>query len=213
MAWSVGRLKSRASLCTTGIANSCANIASWSIAAGSRPTLEVTISGNSALAIRCAASSMARGVHQAADRVGGADGDMHHHGGDLARGAVIAVRHRHGDVLVRNRDESGKLGLVAGVAGERFHDRGKIGARIGEHVFDAALAETREVGFGDHFLGRAGVVHGAVLVIRWPLTVPGGRTLSMKPVPQGYYIQNRACPIWRAAGAAQGCRPGRRAPH
>ena len=49
--------------------------------------------------------------------------------------------------------------LVAGVAGERLHDRGEVGARIGEHVFDAALAEPGEIGFRGHFLGS--VVHGA----------------------------------------------------
>src|SRR5438094_11238 len=40
--------------------NGLAAAVGGAIAAGSRPTLEVTISGNSALAISCAASSMAR---------------------------------------------------------------------------------------------------------------------------------------------------------
>ena len=100
---------------------------------------------------------VARGIHQAADGVGGADGDMHHDGGRLAGGAVIAVRHRHRDVLVRHRDETREF-LVADVAGERFHDRREVGAGIGEHVFDAAFAEPGKVGIGDHFL--RGVVHG-----------------------------------------------------
>src|SRR5262249_29251326 len=59
MGWSVGRFMSRASACTTGMANCSANAASAPTAAGTRPTLEVTISGNSALAIRLAASSIA----------------------------------------------------------------------------------------------------------------------------------------------------------
>ena len=60
MGWSVGRLKSRASACTTGMVNSSASLPSSIIACGSRPMVEVTISGNSALAIIAAASSMAR---------------------------------------------------------------------------------------------------------------------------------------------------------
>ena len=81
-----------------------------------------------------------RGVHQTADRVRGADRDVHHHRRRLAAGAVVAVRHRHRDVLVRHGDEFRKLG-IAGVAGNAFHDRREIGSRIGEHILDAALAE------------------------------------------------------------------------
>ena len=102
-----------------------------------------------------------RGVHQAADRVGGADRDVHHHRRRLAAGAVVAVRHRHRDVLVRHGDELRKLG-IAGVAGNAFHDRREIGARIGEHILDAALAEPRQIGFGGHFLGRVDTAHGVV---------------------------------------------------
>ena len=59
MGWPVGRFMSRGSACTTGSANFSASAASAATAAGTRPTLEVTISGNSAAAIRLAACSMA----------------------------------------------------------------------------------------------------------------------------------------------------------
>jgi hypothetical protein len=59
MGWSVGRFMSRGSACTTGSANSSASAASAPTPAGTRPLLEVTISGNSALAIRLAACSIA----------------------------------------------------------------------------------------------------------------------------------------------------------
>ena len=49
---------------------------------------------------------VARRIHQAADRVRGADRDVAHHGRDLAGGAVVAVGHRHRQVLVRHGDEA-----------------------------------------------------------------------------------------------------------
>ena len=50
---------SRASACTTGKAKSAASAASAPTASATRPLLEVMISGNSALAMSAAASSIA----------------------------------------------------------------------------------------------------------------------------------------------------------
>ena len=103
---------------------------------------------------------VARGVDDAVDRVGGSHGDVHHHGGRLAGDAVIAVRHRHGDVLVRHGHEPRGLGVLR--LRERLHDRGEIGSGIGEHVLDAALSEPRNVGFRRHAVGGLGVGHGHI---------------------------------------------------
>ena len=57
--WFDAMLRSFGSACTTGIANSSASAASSANACGERPSDDVTMSGNSALAIIAAASSMA----------------------------------------------------------------------------------------------------------------------------------------------------------
>src|SRR3984893_6200412 len=49
---------------------------------------------------------VACGVHQAAEGVCRAHGDMHHHDWGLAAGAIVTVRHRHGGVLMRDGDET-----------------------------------------------------------------------------------------------------------
>ena len=40
--------------------------------------------------------------------------------------------------------------LVARVAGERLHDRGKISSGIGEHVLDAARPQPGDIGLRSH---------------------------------------------------------------
>ena len=107
---------------------------------------------------------VARGIDDAVHRIRRADGDVHHDRGGLAGDAVIAVRHGHGDVLVRDRHEARNLGAFG--VGQRLHDRGKIRPGIGEHVFDAALAEARDVGLGRHAVMGLGVGHGHTS-IRW----------------------------------------------
>ena len=92
---------------------------------------------------------LARRVQDAAQRVGGADADMHHDRRHPARGGGIAVRHRHREILVR-RDQR----LRHGHAGMRrlrvgLDDRREIGAGIGEQVLDAAIGEQREIGLRD----------------------------------------------------------------
>ena len=100
---------------------------------------------------------VAGGIDQAVDRIRGADGDMHHHCGRFTGNAVIAVRHGHGDVLVRDRHEA--RGLRTLCPGQRLHDRGEIRSGIGEYVFDTARAEPGNIGFGRHAVGGLGVGH------------------------------------------------------
>jgi hypothetical protein len=103
---------------------------------------------------------VARGIDEAVDRIGGTDGDMHHDRGRLTGDAVIAVRHGHGDVLVRDRHEARDLCVLR--AGQRLHDRGEIRSGVGEYVFDTALAEPGDIGFGRHAVGGLGVGHGHI---------------------------------------------------
>ena len=108
-------------------------------------------------------------------RVGGADGDVHHHRRRLAGNAVVAVRHRHGDVLVRHHDEARRLGALA--LRQRLHDRGEIGSGIGEDILDAALAEPRDIGFRRHAVRGLAVVHGRI----HPLEVRARRKVTARP--------------------------------
>jgi hypothetical protein len=100
---------------------------------------------------------VARGIDDAVHRVRRADGDVHHDRGGLAGDAVVAVRHGHGDVLVRHRHEARDLGVLG--MGQRLHDRGKIRPGIGEHIVDAALAEARDIGLGRHAVVGPAVGH------------------------------------------------------
>ena len=49
---------------------------------------------------------VARHVHELADGVGGADGDVQHHRRRLAGDAVVAVGHGHREIFVRHGDEA-----------------------------------------------------------------------------------------------------------
>jgi hypothetical protein len=89
---------------------------------------------------------IARGVHHAVDGVAGAHRDMDHDGGRLAGDLVVAVRHGHGDVLVRHDDDVGKFAPAVGVHGKRFDHGGEIRPGIGEHIIDAALGKPRQIG-------------------------------------------------------------------
>ncbi len=103
---------------------------------------------------------VAGGVDDAVDRVGGADRHVHHDCGRLARHAVVAVRHRHRHVLVRNRHEARGFTILA--LGKRFHDRGEVRPSVGEDVFNAAFAEPRDVGLRGHAVVELGVGHGVI---------------------------------------------------
>jgi hypothetical protein len=100
---------------------------------------------------------VARGVDDAVDRIGGADGDVHHHRRRLAGDAVVAVRHGHRHVLVRHRHEARNFRVLR--LGQRLHDGGEIGPGIGEHVFDAAGAQPGDIGLGRHAVGGLAVSH------------------------------------------------------
>ena len=81
---------------------------------------------------------VARGIHQRADRVAGADRDVDHDAGRLARDLVVAVRHRHREILVRHGNEARNRVFAPGGAHEAFDDGREVGARVREHVVDAA---------------------------------------------------------------------------
>ncbi len=103
---------------------------------------------------------VARRIDHAINRICRADGDVDHDDRGLARNAVITVRHGHGDVLVRHRDEARRLG-TRGVR-QGFHDGGEIGSCIGEYIVDAALAEPRDVGFRRHGAPSLAIGHGYI---------------------------------------------------
>ncbi len=100
---------------------------------------------------------IARHVHQLANRVCGADGDVQHHRRRLSRDAVVAVRHRHREIFMRRGDEARVLASAA-VARNRLDDRREIGAGIGEDIVDAAFAEPGE----KRFRGKIGRGQGSV---------------------------------------------------
>ena len=89
----------------------------------------------------------ARRVEDTAQRIGGADADMHHDCRDPARRGGIAVRHRHRQILMRRKERLRRRQPAMRGLGVRFDDRREIGAGIGEEVFDAAFGEERQIGF------------------------------------------------------------------
>src|SRR5262245_3257141 len=95
---------------------------------------------------------------------------MDHDSSRLAAGAVVTMRQRHRDVLVRNRKEARILGAITTMAADRFDDRGEIGARIGKYIVDTALAEPCQIRFGGHFLGGL-VTHGLMSLLGWSATL------------------------------------------
>ncbi len=110
---------------------------------------------------------LARRVEDAADRVGGADADMHHDRRHPPRRHRIAMRHRQRQVLMRRDQRLRRRQPAMRRLGIGLDDRCEIGAGIGEQVFDAALGQQREIGLGHavdvQFLAR----HAALL----PLSV------------------------------------------
>ena len=86
-----------------------------------------------------------RGIHDAAERIGGADIHMHHDELRPAGLQIIAERHRDGDILVRHghrlrHPPSCRLRL-----GEGLDQRREIGAGIGEEIVDATIGHEREI--------------------------------------------------------------------
>ena len=103
---------------------------------------------------------VARRVHQAVDAVPRAHRHVDHDGRGLAGHAVVAVRHRHRDVLVRHRDDARKLPCRSRVPGHGFDDGREIRARVGEHELNSALGQAAEIGLGGDLLRRCCFVHG-----------------------------------------------------
>ena len=90
----------------------------------------------------------APGVEQAGGGVGGADVDVHH---DQLRPTglqVVALRHRHRDVLVRAEHRLGERLALGFRLGQRLDQGGEIGARVGEQTVDAAVGEEGHIGVG-----------------------------------------------------------------
>ena len=88
-------------------------------------------------------------IDDAAQRIGRANIDMHHHRLRAAGLQVIALRHGDGDVLVRHGDGLGHFGAVRLCFGIGFDDRREICTGIGEEIVDAAVRKQREIGVGN----------------------------------------------------------------
>ncbi len=68
----------------------------------------------------------------------------------LPRHAVIAMRHRHRDILVRDGDKAGNFPAARRAAGQRLDNGREIGAGIGEDILDTTLAEPGQIGLRRH---------------------------------------------------------------
>ncbi len=126
---------------------------------------------------------LARGIEQAAQRIGRAEPDVRHHQLRLAASERGAVRHRDRDVLVRHQHR-----LDAGAAArERLDERRKVGARVAEQARDAVLAHPREVALCDGFLRLRHARSPSQAMARISISAPGRtRPLTMTPVAAGY---------------------------
>jgi hypothetical protein len=104
---------------------------------------------------------VAIGIHQCADRIAGADRDVNHDRRGLAGREVMAVRHRHREVLVRHgHDRRNGVGGVADAA-YGLDDRREIGAGIGEQRGYAVGAQAAQQDFGVGDPGRDRLAHRA----------------------------------------------------
>ena len=89
------------------------------------------------------------GIHRGTDHVGRPDADVHHHGGNLARDHRVAMRHGDRKVFVGGEDRLRHTSALLFGLGIGLDDRGKVGSRIAEKVFDPALGKKTEIGCGD----------------------------------------------------------------
>ena len=83
----------------------------------------------------------APGVHEPANRVRGSDGDVNENAGGLAADAVVTLRHRDREILVRNDMELGQGFAARAHVGQCLDDRYVVRARVAEHVFDAPAVQ------------------------------------------------------------------------
>ncbi len=93
------------------------------------------------------------GIHDAVDGIAGADRNVDHDGGRFAGDLVVAVRHRHGDVLMGHGDDAGEFTAAVGVQRQQFNDGGEVGPGIGKDVIDAALGEALQVSLRGNLRG------------------------------------------------------------
>ena len=84
-----------------------------------------------------------------------ADVGMQHDRLRLAGDRGIAVRHRHGGVLVRHHQRPGHFAIRPCGAGERLDNGGEIGAGIGEEILDPVVCQGLQVVLGGN-LGHGG---------------------------------------------------------
>ncbi len=88
-------------------------------------------------------------VEHAAHGVRHAHIDVNHNELRLAGLQIVAKRHMDGDVLVGHRDGARHLAALRLELGERFNQRRKVGAGVGEQKINAAVGENFDVGVGD----------------------------------------------------------------
>ena len=84
-------------------------------------------------------------IHQAGDRIGGANIDVHHHELRLAGLEVIAERHADRDVLMRDRHRPRHPRAMGLSFRQRLDQRGEIGPGIGKEVIDATVGKQCEI--------------------------------------------------------------------
>ena len=107
----------------------------------------------------------ARGVDDTGQCVGGTDDDVDHYRLRPPGHHRVAVRHGHRRRLVRHRDRSRQRLSLRQPFGPRLDERREVGARVGEHVLDAAGGEQLEIGFGRR-LDRDLLGHGVPVTCR-----------------------------------------------
>ena len=84
---------------------------------------------------------VASGVDRADGAVGEPDIGMQHHRLGAAGHQIIAMRHAHRRVLMRDDERSRQVDAFGGGLGQAFDDRREVGAGIGEDIVDAERLE------------------------------------------------------------------------
>ena len=153
----------------------------------------------------------APGVHDAADRIGGADIHMHHHKLRLAGLEVIAHGHGHGHVLMGHGDGLGDLGPIGFGLGIGLDQGREIRARVGEEIINAAIRQQGQIGVRHGSIDGL-LSHGVSPLMRliWAhayTAQTAGATLGKRPgvsratssscAPEGSAIRPRPRSPWR----------------
>ncbi len=106
---------------------------------------------------------IARGVHQRADGVRGADTDVQHHRLRPPAGERVAVRHADSEVLMRTNHRRGELQPGLHRARVSLDDRRRVGSGVDIQPVDPARLEQREIRLGDRAYGDGGEFGGVGL--------------------------------------------------